>query len=54
MTEHPVTQIVKAGLDVAAVGVLAGYFLDHLPAISTGLTAMWYSLQIIDYFKKKK
>ena len=47
---HPV---IKAGFDLSAVGILAGYFSDHLPAIATGLTAIYYTLQIFSFFKKK-
>ena len=40
--------VVRASLDIASVGALAGWFVAALPAIATGLTVVWTLIRIYE------
>jgi hypothetical protein len=39
-------QPIQAMMDIGAIGILVGYFFDHLPAVATGLTVIYYLIRI--------
>ena len=41
----------KATMDWAQLGVLAGYMVGWLPTIATALSAVWFLLRIIESAK---
>lgn len=45
---------VKRCFDLAGIGVIAGVFIKALPVIAALLSAIWYGLQIYDWFKKRR
>lgn len=40
--------VVKAGGDVSALGVLAGWFVGVLPTIATLFTVIWFGILITE------
>ena len=40
--------IVKAGLDLSSIGVVASYWAGYLPAVATALTIIWVSYCIVE------
>ena len=47
-------QVIKSAGDVTAIGALAGWFVGILPVIATSVTALWFTILIIEKFTGKQ
>lgn len=50
MIHHPV---IKAGFDIVSIVVIVGTFIDYLPKIAAGVSALWYTYLIYDKYKSR-
>lgn len=51
-------KVVKAGFDLASVGIIAGALVDALPKIAAGFSVAWYiycmTKEVIRLYREKK